>query len=211
MIAVDQVQRYASASGVTCNAALQWSELLSEWQAGTASGTVATTNAGDGNAGDGDLELELAGTVVSFAQESQSDFNSGTTGGGLSSPASGGVTFTPTQAIQFQATQGIPGLGVSYTYVKIWSGSYTIATSNIFFYDIWISGACPQKMAAMDFVLSDGTTLSVSQATVGVDAQGVGPSPANDLSGLAVNQWYTRRFFIDGGGNWQARPLPMLR
>src|SRR5437879_2305013 len=61
---VDMVQRYGGAEGLFCRANLGWYELLTEWQAGTVSGTVATTNAFDANPGDGDVELALAGSQV---------------------------------------------------------------------------------------------------------------------------------------------------
>ena len=201
-ILAHQLQTYSAADHVSAAFALRWEELYTSWQQGTLSGTTATTNTSTGNSGAGDLELALAGSTVTFSQVTQADFNAGMTSGGLSSPASGGVTFTPTQAIKFTATNALPGLTNPSLSMKIWSGSHTIALSDVLLFDVWIADSSPQQMASVDLVLSDGTKLSASQATVGVDAQGVGPAITNDLAGLATNTWYARRFFLDGGGAW---------
>jgi len=201
-IAALQVQQYLAPDGVSGNFGLDWTELQSDWQNGTLSGAAAATNASTGNTGGGDLELAVAGSVVTFSQTSQADFNAGITGGGLTSPASGGVTFTPTQAIKFAATESLPGITNPALKMKIWSGSYTIAASDYLIFDVWTADSSPQQMATVDLVMTDGTTLSLSQAAIGVDVQGVGPGISNDLSGLATNTWYNRRFFLDAGGPW---------
>ena len=205
-ILVDMVQRYGSIEGLFCHAALGWYELLTEWQQGTASGVIPTTNAGDGNVGDGDLELALAGAPWSFSQVSQADFSG--SAGGLTSPATGGVSFTPTQAIRYQATENVPGLANAFSYVKIWEGPYTIASGDYLTYDVWIASTSPQQMAAIDLVLSTGTAFRDSQAVVNVDAQGIGPHAKNDLSGLATNQWYNRQFTLSGiTGSWVGKTI----
>ena len=206
-ILAHQLQTYSAADHVSAEFALRWEELLSAWQQGTLSGTLATTNTSTGNPGSGDLELSLAGSQVTFSQVTQADFNAGHTGGGLSSPVTGGVTFTPTQAIKFTATEALPGVTNPSLSMKIWSGSHTIAMADVLLFDVWIADSSPQQMASVDLVLSDGTKLSASQATIGVDAQGVGPAITTDLAGLATNQWYARRFFLDGGGAWVGKTI----
>jgi hypothetical protein len=198
-VAVDQIQRYGSAEGLSAKAALRWDELETDWAAGTLTNTVATTNAGDGNPGDGDLELALAGATVNFSQVTQSDFNAGTTGGGLSSPSTGGVQFTSCAAIKFQATESLPGTTNAATYVKIWSGSYVIASGDALLYDMWIADSCPDKKLSLELVFSDGTSL-VSNINDN-DGLGYAANPSTDLSGVAVNTWYSRTFILGFGGN----------
>jgi hypothetical protein len=202
VILADMVQRVGSVEGLFCEVGLRWDELLTEWQAGTLTNTVATTNAGDGNAGDGDLELSLAGSTVSFSQATQADFNAGTTGGGLSALASGGVTFTPTQAIKFQATESVPGLAKASTYVKIWDktiSTYTIAATGLFptlLYDIWIADTSPAMTMGIELSFTDGTLAS--GLTLIPDQQGLSCAPTTDLTGVAKNQWYRRSIPLYG-------------
>lgn len=199
VILVDQIQR--SDDGLTAAAALGWYELFTEWQNATLSGTLATTNAGSGNPGDGDLELALAGSTVTFAQSSQSDFNAGTVGGGLTATTDG-VTFTGTPAIKLQATQNIPGLAKPYTYVKIWDrsvSSYTFPTSfPTLFYEVWVASDSPKQMAAIELVCTDGTSFQASLSLWNPDPRGMDGGIATDLAGLATNQWYSRNLPLYG-------------
>lgn len=168
-IAVDQIQRYGSADGLTCNAALRWDELETDWTAGTLSNTAATTNATDGNAGDGDLELALAGSQV------------------VVSGVGSGFAFGNGLMLTGYASSGY---GDAYVYRQIWSGSHVInANTDFLQYDIWIASTSPQIMAGIDIICSDGTTL---RSTNQPDQQGISCSPASDLSGLANDTWYTR-------------------
>lgn len=198
-IFVDLIQRYCAAEGITCSAALDWDELLTEWQAGTLSGTTATTNAtSDGNIGDGDLELSLAGSVVNFSQSTQSDWNSGTTGRGLTANVDGTVTLTSMSGIKFQATETIPGLGNPYTYVKIYSsGSYVLQANDALIFDVWIADSSPECKISLDLVCTDGSTLRDNLDPL--DVYGISSHPKNDLSGLAKNTWYSRAFIIGQG------------
>lgn len=196
LIAVDQVQRYASDDGMVCHAALRWDELLSDWEAGTLSGTVATSNASNGNEGGGDLELEPAGDLVSFVQESQADFTAGS-GDGLSSPVSGGLTFTSSAAMKFEAICSIEGLSNAYTYVKIWSGSYVITSGDALVYDLWIADSSPECKIALDLTCTDGTTLRDTIATT--DGLGYAAHPKTDLANVAKNTWYHRALILGFG------------
>lgn len=212
-IVANQIQQYLAPDGVTGNFGLDWSELQTDWQTGTLTGVTAATNTSTGNEGAGDLELASGGTSVAFQQTTHADFSSGITffgnplGVGLASPVSGGLAFLSTQAIQLISTVSLPGLSNPVLEIQIWSGSYTIASSDILSFAVWIADSCPQQMASLDLHFSDGTTFSLSQAVVGTDSQGVGPAITNDLSGLATNQWYQRSFTIDGGGTWVGKTL----
>lgn len=202
LIIADLIQRYVSGEGVTGNFALLWKEQQSEWSNATNTSVTTTINAATVNEGAGDLELATTGGVASFQQSSQADFNAGTTGGGLSAQVGGGVTFTSTPAIKFTATEAVPGVSNAYVYIKIWDnslGSYTIpSTFPTLTYDIWIADSCPQQMAAVEFVCTDGTSFFAEQSQLNPDTQGIGGAATNDLSGLATNQWYTRSLPLYG-------------
>jgi hypothetical protein len=204
-IAALQIQEYIEPEGVTGNFGLDWSELQTDWQMGTQTGVAAATNTSTGNEGAGDLELAPAGIGMTFVQQTQADFQANPAIGMVAT--SNGVTLSPTQAIMVQATCGVPGLTNGSTYVKIWSGSYTIAMNDTLYFDVWIASTSPQQKASLELVFSDGTSFQASQNVVGTDLQQVGPAITNDLSQLATNTWYTRRFFLDGGGAWVGKTL----
>lgn len=173
---------------------------------------VATTNNGDGNPGDGDLELAPAGLAASFSEVTQTDFNLGFLQG-LVSPVSGGLTFFPTQAIKFQATMSVPGDSYTATYVKFFSsGSYVIpATFPTLSYAVWIASSCPSNelKAVIDFVCTDGTSFhgAISSLTLNPDQQGISGAPTNDLTGLANDQWYYRTLPLYGVGSLAGKTL----
>ena len=192
-IAVDQVQRYLSAEGVTAKAALRWDEMQTDWAAGTLTGTTATTNAGDGNPGDGDLELALAGATTTISVATASDFNAGSYTG--TSLVSGAVQPTATSAIKFVADCTLNNAGNLYSYLKIWGGSQVLGTGYYFIYDVWIDPSSPEAKVAMDIVFSDGTTLRDNY--VYTDTQNLSPHPSTDLAGLAGGQWYHRQFWLN--------------
>lgn len=196
VIVGDQVQQILAGEGVWANMALDYNHQLTDWTAGgaTLAGVQATSNAGGGNPGDGDLELAPAGSEVTFVQQTQADFAVGSHVG--LTATSNGVTFTPTPTIKLTATESVAGVGNGYIYVKIWDkslASYTIPSSfPTLFYDIWIPDSCPQQMAGIDLVFTDGTVLHRVASQLNADAQGLSAAPSNDLSGLATNQWYHR-------------------
>lgn len=205
-IVANQIKEYVEPEGVTGNFGLDWTELQSDWQSGTLSGVVGAANTSTGNVGAGDLELAPAGNAVTFTAKTQADFQAGTLGGGLSSPSMGGLTFTPTQAIKLAASVGLAGISNASLKMKFWSGSYTIAAQDVIVWDEWIADSCPQQMASVDFVCTDGSVFTAA-VNNGTDAQGVGSAITNDLSGLATNQWYHRQFFIDNGGAWVGKTI----
>lgn len=204
-IAALQIQEYVAPEGVSGNFGLDWSELQTDFASGTLAGATAATNISTGNEGAGDLELAASGVGTTFMQQTQADFQAGSLFG--MTATSNGLTLTPTQAIMLQATCGLAGLANGSTYVKIWSGSYTIAASDTLFFDVWIASTSPQQKASLELVFTDGTSFQASQSVIGVDVQGVGPAITNDLSQLATNTWYNRRFFLDGGGVWVGKTL----
>lgn len=211
VIAAQQIQQYLEPDGISGNFGLDFLELLSDWQTGTQSGVVATTKTSTGNVGAGDLELVTAGNQVQFQQSSQADFNAGTTGQGLSSPASGGVTLTPTPAIKLVATVSVPGISGAFTYVKIWDkilGTYTIPTTfPTLFYDVWIADSCPEQKAGVEIVCTDGTSYQQAISNWNVDQQGASGAIATDLSGLATNQWYHRILPLYGFGTMGGKTI----
>lgn len=169
-IAVDQVQRYGAAEGLTCKAALRWDELLTDWAAGTLTGVSATTNATDGNVGDGDLELTSAGTIYT------------------SSLTSATVPTTPALAFTGTASGVVPNPTASW---QIWSGSIAANANDTFSFSVWISSTSPQISAGLDLYYSDGSSYL---GAFSLDQEDVFTDPATDLSGLANDQWYTRTF-----------------
>jgi hypothetical protein len=178
-IAVDQVQRNGATEGLSANAALRWDELETDWQAGTLTNTLATTNATDGNPGDGDLELALAGSQVAVSNS----------GAGFSLGA--GLLFTG------YASSGYTN---AYNYRGIWSGSQAISNGQADYltYDVWVSSTSPQIMSAVDFGCSDFSALRASGA---VDLQGMSAHSNTDLSGLANDQWYSRVIYMPSSLN----------
>lgn len=172
-----QVQEYLEPDGVSGNFGLDWTELQSDWQAGTHSGTSATTNTSTGNVGAGDLEIATGGSQVVVV----GDGSGFAIGNGL-----------------LLSGYASSGYSTAYTNRQIWSGSQTIATNDSFFYDVWVASSSPAIKAGCDFICSDGTVFS----TVNVqDKQFLAPSIATDLSGLANDQWYTRVFFLPSALN----------
>lgn len=186
-IVADMIQRYASAEGVTGGFALDWNELETEWQGGVMNGTTATTNASDGNPGDGDLELSLAGAMVTHTDTTTSDFSAGTPVN--INTSNNQLQLTSYSGLSFSGKAN-SGYGSNlYWYQRIWSGSYTIGSSDYLWQTVWINSSSPQIMAAADFVCSDGTSFRNQHIK---DQQGIDSHPGTDLSGFANDQWYTR-------------------
>lgn len=195
IIAADQIQRYGDAEGISGAFALRWDELESEWQQGTLSGTTVTTNASDGNVGDGDLELALAGSEVTVGCSVTADW---TTNGSPTSCSASSNQLVPFnyQSIMFSAVNsGTPLGGSTYDYYKIWGGSYTVASGDTLAFIEWINASSPQCMASIDAQCSDGTWISAFNSSAIVDQQNLLKLTATtDLKGYADNQWYTRTF-----------------
>lgn len=170
-IAVDQVQRYGSAEGLTCKAALRWDELQADWAAGTLINTTAATNATNGNVGGGDLELALSGTPYA------------------STLTSGAPTTVAALAFFGTASSVTANPMISR---QIWTGSITVAASDTITYTMWISSSSPKIAAGLDCAFSDGTTFAATPLFD--NQQDISSDPSTDLSGLANDQWYTRTF-----------------
>lgn len=178
-----------SGDGITANYAIREDNTQTEFGQGTLSNTVATSNLG------GDLELALAGSDVTIVESTTSNFGTGSLTNVTASNNSLAPTSTP--AIKMVATQSVPQNNNSYTYVKIWQpgSSFQILSGRLFAYDIWVSSSSPQCKFGVDLIFTDGTT--VRDNSVYNDAENIPPHPANDLSGVAKDQWYHREFYID--------------
>lgn len=158
-----------TAEGITANYAARRDTTQSDFAQGTLSNVVATTNAGDG-----DLELAVAGATEQYFD--------------------GALTPSSQHAIKLKGT-AIQGFNNNFVYRKIWQGSVTIASGDTLNYDVWIQSDSPAIQAGVDFSTADG--ISFRDATDhGLDAQGISPHPGADLSGYANNQWYSRSFTV---------------
>lgn len=182
-----------TAEGITAQYASRRETTQAQLALGTLSNTVATLN----DAGDGDVELALAGTSVTYSESTTSDFSSGT----LTGTTATSNTLQPiaVNAIKMVALMTTPGISTAYTYVKIWSGSYTVPNNSHLGYDVFIDSSCPEAKFTIDMVFSDGTVYSTSWVTVGgslTDVQNMSPLSTTDLTGLATGRWYHRDFFI---------------
>lgn len=179
VIAADQIQRYLSAENVSGAFGLHWDELQTDWQQGTLSGTAATTNASDGSPGAGDVELAPAGSTVTFG------------------PYSAATNALANNAIKMTAYLQA-GYQSAVVYRQIWGGTQAVASGDSLNYDVWISSTSPGVTAGIDVLFQDGTLFSSYQGVApnsngaGFDGEGIGPNPANDLSGFANDTWYTR-------------------
>ncbi len=137
---------------------------------------MGATNTSTGNVGAGDLELAPNGTPYTF---------------------NGSFTLAniPGQTQNALYLTGYASAGYSSAIAKkeIWTGSQLIANFDAFTYSVWVSSTSPAIVASCDFVCSDGTTLSGSGI---VDGQGISNVAANDLSGLANDQWLIRNYAL---------------
>jgi hypothetical protein len=160
-----------------------------------AGNTIATTTNGDGNPGDGDLELAPAGLAVAKSESTTSDWNTNLSMTGLD--ATGNMLQLASHATL--AFEGVNGgnygssFGNAFAYQQIWNGSYTIVAGDVLQYSVWISSSSPQIMAGVDVIFSDGSTLRDSGA---VDQNGINAHPNADLVGFANDQWYTRTIWL---------------
>lgn len=195
-IAALQIQEYLAPSGVSGNFALDWSELQTDWQAGTLSGTAATTNASTGNVGAGDLELASAGAAITHTEQTTADFAAGT----LSSVAASNnsLILNGRQGIAVTASCTAQNGGNNYLYYKVWGGSYSLVSGDTLQYTMWINAASPEIKIAVDGVCSDGTTIKNFNSSGLVDQNGFAATPKANLKGWADNQWYARSIDLSG-------------
>lgn len=171
-IAANQIKEYVEPEGVTGNFGLDWSELQTDWQSGTLTSVAATTNTSTGNEGAGDLELNPQGTVFAY---------------------SGSASVVTDQNLLVMSGYASSGYNTAYTYRTIWTGSQVIAANDQFQFDVWIASTSPAIMSGVEFLCSDGTTLTGANL---LDAQGLSSKAITDLSGIASDQWYTRTFTL---------------
>lgn len=173
--------------GVTAQYASQRDSTQADFSSGTLTNVVAANNVGDG-----DLELALAGTVVTILEDTTAEFSTGS----LYNVVAANNTLTPvsTPAVKIAGTCSQPGSSNAYSYVKIWNGSQLVGSSDFLNYDIWIDPASPSGQIGVDVVFSDGTTWR--DTAIYADEQAVYPHPNNDLTGLATGQWYHRSFWM---------------
>jgi hypothetical protein len=184
-IALDFWRRALQAEGVVANAAIVKDSTVADFQRGIVSGTIATSNVGDG-----DLELVTAGSMVTVTESTTTDFASGT----LTNVTAANNSLTPTPQSALRVTATLPGgSGGSFLSMKFWSSSLSIGTSDTINYDLWIASSSPEFKAAIDFVCSDGTLLSTSSVS---DQNSLSAAPSTDLSKNAKDTWYTRNIAI---------------
>jgi hypothetical protein len=157
--------------GVTAKYASKRETLDAQLAIGTHTNTVAAKNIADGN-----IELAPAGTAITVHP--------------------GNIISVPGNGLLLHGEAAVSGSSTLYHYRKIWTGSVTLNTTGTFDklqYEIWIAGTSPQAKAGVDLGFSDGTFLrTYSLSDQGTDAQGMNPTPEEDLLGLAVNKWYLR-------------------
>lgn len=189
-IATDLFNKVLHAEGITASYAARNDQTLANWQQGTLTNTLATTNNG------GDIELALAGSDLEII----ADFTQGT----LTNCAysSGVLAPVSTPAIKITGIQSVAGASNSYAYVKIWQGSAPTMNNHYLAYDIWIDPSSPQAEIGVDIVYTDGTTLRDN--VVYFDLQNLSPHPAIDQKGVASGQWYHRLFFL---GNMNGKTI----
>lgn len=181
-ITMDMHAKVLAAEGITSNSSYRLDTTNTDFNAGTLTSVVGTLNVGDG-----DLELAMAGSTVNISQ--------------------GPITFPSTSAIKMTGVMSAANLPSTITpqvQMEIWSGAYTIVSGDVFTFDVWIDGSSVQQIAGVDFVCTDGTQFSALGGSY-TDIQFLGPIVNNqggllDLTGLAVNTWYTRQFQIGASG-----------
>lgn len=194
VILCDQLENIVSAEGVTGAYALDYNHFLTDWTAGssTLNNVVAAMTSGDGNVGDGDLELARSGIPLQYTDNlAQGTFST-------VQLVNGQLGLASTQGVRMLGTAAQSNSGGSqvnaYVYYKIWNGgSLSIASGDQLVYDVWIASTSPKQEAGVDMVCNDGTTLRDFLPAI-TDQNGIGAHPSNDLSGFAGDTWYTRFF-----------------
>lgn len=191
-IAALQIQEYLAPSGVNGNFGLDWTELATDWQAGTLSGTASTTNASTGNVGAGDLELAPAGSAMTHSESVTADFATGT----LSSVAASNnsLILNGRQGLAISTQCTAQNGSNNYLYYKIWTGAYTIVSADSLQYSMWISAASPEIKMAVEITCSDGTSFKNSTSII--DQNGFAANAQTNLKGWADNQWYSRQISL---------------
>lgn len=184
-IVVDQLSSILVPEGIAQNFAQHTDSTTTDFAQGILNSTVSTDNVDDGN-----LELAPAGSDVSFAESTTADFSSGT----LSNVVASSNTLMPTtqNALKFSVTLPFSSTtSDSFIRIKFWTGSITLGASDTLFFDEWVADSSPEKVGTVQLLFSDLTR------TNGIYDQNAVLSDNNaDLSGYAVNQWYSRQFSL---------------
>jgi hypothetical protein len=186
-IAADLLNNLA-ADGITAQYASRQETTQAQFALGTLTGTTAQLNVGEG-----DLELSLAGAAQTIT-ETGSTFLTGIPAN--MQVVNGALCQVPFNAIKIVATNSINNAGNTYTYVKIWTGSFVVAAGNYFNYTCSILASSPEIKIALDLVCSDGTAFRnvATEANAAFDIQDMSPHPGTDLVGLADGKRYVRGF-----------------
>ncbi|GHO99555.1 hypothetical protein KSF_096030 [Reticulibacter mediterranei] len=152
--------------------------------------------AGTQTVDDGCLELAQSGADVAYSESTTADFSSN---GTLTNCQAVNNALIPTtqNVIKMQAQMTSSGLTAAATWVKVWSGSYTVLSNQTFSYDMFVDPSSPQIAFGVDLFFSDGTNLRDNQAFPNTnDYQDFPVAPGTDLTGLANVGWYTRLFTL---------------
>lgn len=181
-IACDLVANYLSSKGVTAAFALRRDTTLSQFGQGTLSSVI-----GANNVGDGDLELASAGTAVSIVEDS--DFTTGNLTNTDGSTVPGQLQLASVTAMKLTGTS-VPGASNNYTYIKIWSGSMSVASGDTLRYFINIASTSPVISGGVDLLFSDNTNLRDSGLN---DQSGMSAHPVTDLTNYAKDTRYFRQ------------------
>ncbi len=187
-IASDLLNTYLAGEGVSANYAIRRDSSKTQFSLGTLTNSVGASNVGDGN-----LELAPAGTSVEIKESTTADFSTGT----LTNVTAASNTLAPSsiQLIKFSGTMNTSGLNNASATYKIWSGSYTLlSTDTSLRWYTWIDPANPEIKATIDLTFSDGSTLLGSNPFN--DFFQIEPQASADLSGFANGQWYSRTVTI---------------
>jgi hypothetical protein len=189
IIAARMIQDKLVAEGITANYALRYDDTQANFNAGTLSNVVATS--------DGNLELAPAGTTVTITETTTAHFSAGSLTNCTS--ASNSLAPTATSTIKLQATESLTYDANAYIYFKIFeSGSINIISGRYLEYDIWINSDSPEICAGVDIIFTDGSTLrDAVQDYRYYDDQNIRPHPNQNQSGFANGAWRHRSFLLD--------------
>jgi hypothetical protein len=191
IIAARMAQDKLVDEGITANYALRYDNTQANFNAGTLSDTVATS--------DGSLELAPAGTDVTITETTTANFSTGS----LTNCTAASDTLAPTatSAIKLVATESLTYDSNAHIYFKIFDdgGLISIISGRYLEYDIWIDSASPEIQAGVDIIFTDGSTLRDTALPDYryYDDQHIRSHPGEDLSGFADGKWRHRKFWLE--------------
>jgi hypothetical protein len=190
-IAVDMVVNGGlKDEGITVAAGLHRDSTNDDFNTGINNNVQGTLTVGDGC-----LELAPAGSDITYSERTTADFSTGT----LTNVTASNNQLTPNiqNALKFSAflpisTDASAGSLSSFIQVKFWAASpITLGASDTLNFDVWVSDSNPEKVGNCILIFSDNTN-----STGVYDQNGVSTVSSTDLSGYAVNQWYTRQISL---------------